>query len=641
MCGIAGFVDLKRQMPQDRLRQIGHAMGERIAHRGPDSWDCWADETVGVSFAHRRLSIIELSPSGAQPMSSSDGRYVVVFNGEIYNFEDLRVWVEAAAGRVWRGRSDTEVMLEALSLYGIEATLQRCNGMFAIALWDRQEHTLTLARDRIGEKPLYYGLSSDTFLFGSELKAFRAHPSWRGRMDSSVLPSYLRFGYVPAPRTIYEGIWKLPPGTFATVPLAKLGEPLVPAPYWTFPKPNPTGMDPVQAVDELQDLLRASIRRQTVSDVPLGAFLSGGIDSSVVTAMMQEQSSRPVRSFSIGFDDPALNEAPHAKAIATHIGTEHTELYVSARQAMDLAPSLGEIYDEPFADSSQIPTTLLARLVRDHVTVALSGDAGDELFGGYVRYDVLQQFQAFGGGVPEPLRGALAKMIGVVPLGPLRFVTGLVSKDIAARVRPDQISRVQRLLRMESGQTLYRNLMSQISEPGHLISAPERSSLLDNKALWNEIGASGPWAAYTDALTYLPDDILVKVDRASMASSLEVRVPLLDPDIIALASRVDWKTKTHDGQLKWPLKTLLERYVPRSLFDRPKMGFGVPLGAWLRGDLRSWAEEILRSDVGPVAGHLDAVEIQRLWDDHLSGRQDSASALWTILMLKDWSLRNV
>lgn len=618
--------------------RFGAAMGDRIAHRGPDGAGCWADAESGVSLAHRRLAIIDLSPLGHQPMTSVSDDLVMVFNGEIYNFQEMRAWVDSVRPTSWRGHSDTEVLLEAFSVFGVEAALQRANGMFAIALWDKRKRTLTLARDRIGEKPLYYGRSGSTFLFASELKAFAAHPAWKPALNEAVIPSYLRYGYVPAPHSIYRGVGKLPAGSQVTVSLD--GQAADPQNYWILPIPSPSGGDFEEQLDGLHKALRESVRLRMVSDVPLGAFLSGGIDSSLITAVMQEQSSAPVKSFSIGFDVAALDEAPFAKTVAAHLGTDHTELYVSASEAMALAPQLGETYDEPFADSSQMPTMLLSRLVRSHVTVALSGDAGDELFGGYVRYEVLQKCQRLLSSAPRPLRRAAAAALGVAPLEILRTLVGVAAPNLASRVQRHQVDRMRQLLSQDTAQSVYLNLMSQISSLSDLVDLPEQPGLLMDGALWAGIKPAGAWAAYADALTYLPDDILVKVDRASMASSLEVRVPFLDPQIIQIASRMSWSDKTR-GELKHPLKVLLARYLPTEIFDRPKMGFGVPLGAWLRGELRNWAEDLLSRDVGLAQGILNQAEIDRLWSEHLSGAADHASALWTVLMLRDWSSRSV
>lgn len=637
MCGIAGFVDTTRSLSAERLKAIGLAMGDQISHRGPDSFGCWAQEDAGVSLSHRRLAIIDLSETGEQPMTSHCGRYVIVFNGEIYNFEELRSWL-GPQGVNWRGTSDTEVLLECLATRGVKPTLQRAAGMFAFALWDKRTRTLTLARDRAGEKPLYYGFMGRSFVFASELKALKVHPEWEGRLNEDVLPSYLRFGYVPSPHSIFDGISKLPPGSILTLDLrASELRPVVES-YWSWPKPDRQECSPGEIVDELDAALKRSVSSMMMADVPLGSFLSGGIDSSVVTAVMQSISDHPVRTFAIGFDVDALNEAPFAAGVAKHLGTQHTEMYVSAAQAQQTVPELGGIYDEPFADSSQIPTLLLSRLVRQHVTVALSGDAGDELFGGYTRYGFLGKLDRALGWCPESLRGGLSAVIGHAPIGLARRAAAPFVSGTTIRFDERQVERLKRMLRLP-GRHLYRDMMSQIAEPQQISSREELESIFDNFGLWRDIRPAGAWAAYVDALTYLPDDILTKVDRASMSTSLEVRVPMLHPDIISIAARTSWATKTRGGASKWPLRQLLSRYVPAELYERPKMGFGVPLGAWLRGELKPWAADILASSPPLLDGHLDSAAIESLWSEHSSGARDNSSALWTLIMLKDWAIR--
>ena len=640
MCGIAGFVDLRPSRDSSTLESIGKAMGNQIAHRGPDDSGVWTDPYSGVCLSHRRLSIVDLSPAGHQPMTSQDGRYVMIFNGEIYNHKRLRNDLEARFGGIaWRGTSDTEVLLEGIARLGFTEALGKAEGMFALAAWDRAERRLMLARDRVGEKPLYYGLVGSTFIFASELKALQAHPDWRGELNTSIVPSYLRLGYVPAPHSIYRNIYKLEAGHFISAPAGELNQPQ-PLPYWRFPLPTSTRMDERNALDVLESTLRSAIGRQLEADVPVGCFLSGGVDSSLVTALAQSVSARPIRTYSIGFDDPDFNEAPFAAAIARHLRTEHTELYVDGPTAVAVVPQLSQIYDEPFADSSQIPTTLLSRLTRQHVTVALSGDAGDELFGGYDRYALLERVRWVFEQVPAPLRLAGAAALAGAPASAVLSFARLLP-EIGPRLSVTRLERVASFLRYGTGYDAYKDLMSQFPAPSLVApSLAEVDSKLDDKVFRRAIDGLPPWAAFIDALTYLPDDILVKVDRASMAASLETRVPMLDPEVIGCAAQFPWPLKRKDGISKWPLRALLARHVPRELFDRPKRGFGVPLGSWLREDLREWAEALLQPGVGLIPDILDAGAVGRLWRNHLSGRRDNKYRIWTLLMLQQWAVEN-
>ena len=587
-------------------------------------------------------------------MRSHDGRYITTFNGEIYNYRDLRrdLEREAHAGQPlagWRGHSDTEVLLEAITRHGIAGALQRAVGMFAMGIWDRERRELTLARDRIGEKPLYYGYVGGALVFGSELKALAAHPGWRAEIDREALTAYLRFAYVPHSHSIYRGVCKLLPGTIVTFTPHDIAQRILPQPrsYWSATeaiagaKRDPFRGTESEAVDELERLLRQSIRDQMVADVPLGAFLSGGIDSSTVVALMQAQSNRPVRTFSIGFHERGYNEAEQAKAVARHLGTDHTELYVTPQQALDVIPRLPSIYDEPFADSSQVPTFLVAELARRHVTVSLSGDAGDELFAGYNRYFVGKRVWDRVAHVPRRLRGALAAaLIGPSPRAWDR-VFSLIAPMLPASARiqlpGDKLHKLARMLTPPSAEAFYLGLVSQIADPDAVatqgVEAPSMLALSDR---WPPLADFTERMMYLDLVSYLPDDILVKVDRAAMAVSLETRVPLLDHRVVEFAWRLPLSMKIRDGLGKHVLRQVLYRHVPRALIERPKMGFGVPIDAWLRGPLREWAEALLDPHRLAREGYLHSGPVREKWSEHLSGRRNWSYWLWTVLMFQAW-----
>jgi asparagine synthase (glutamine-hydrolysing) len=644
MCGIAGFLQTRHPFAEPELRAIGSRMGERITHRGPDEGDVWVDAEAGVSLSHRRLSIIDLSPAGHQPMASADGRYVVAFNGEIYNFADLRKELEVL-GRVFRGHSDTEVLLEAVSAWGLLEATRRFNGMFAFALWDRQARALHLARDRFGEKPLYYAWVDGAFLFASELKALRAHPAFTAEVDRDALALFMELAYVPEPECIYRGTRKLPPASLLTVTADRAGS-CRPAEYWSLRNTVEASLlDPFsgtteEATEQLEVLLRDAVRLRMYADVPLGAFLSGGIDSSTVVALMQAQSSRPVKTFTIGFREDVFNEAQHARAVAKHLGTEHTELYLSARDALDVVPRLPVLYDEPFADPSQIPTFLVAGLARRHVTVSLSGDAGDELFGGYVRYAVTRSLWDRIRGIPAPLRrGVSAALRGAPGLAELLY--GGVRRLLPAHLRfnniRDKLQRLASVVGSDSPSGVYRELI------GHwkcgdspVLGSSGRDPRLDGLG-------GGAWdnrlvesMMFLDSVTYLPGDILAKVDRASMGVSLEARVPFLDTRVVEFAWRLPLEMKVRDGVGKWILREVLHRHVPRALVERPKMGFGVPVGDWLRGPLRSWAEDLLARDRLERQGFLRTDAVQTALRDHVAGRREHPYRLWNVLMFQTW-----
>ncbi len=510
--------------------------------------------------------------------------------------------------------------------------------MFALAIWDRAERRLVLARDRAGEKPLYYGRAGSTFLFGSELKALQAHPDWRGELNLGAVSNYLRFSYVPEPHSIYRGIYKLEAGHYISADLRELSEPQSIA-YWRYPLPTSSREAPPGALDELEATLQRAIGRQLEADVPVGCFLSGGIDSSLVTALAQTTSARAVRTYSIGFDEPELNEAPFAAAIARHLHTDHTELYIDGRAAIEVVPQLSQVYDEPFADSSQIPTLLLSRLTRRHVTVALSGDAGDELFGGYGHYARLGQVQWVYDAIPTSVRRTAAfALTGAAG----RAAVGAAQRlGLSSQFSKNRLLWLRTFLPLTSGYEAYLYRRSTFPRPEAIApTIMEGWNKLADPDYRRQVSDLAPWAAYMDAQTYLPDDILVKVDRASMSTSLEVRVPMLDPEVIECAARFPWESKHRGGVGKWPLRDILRRHVPAELFERPKRGFGVPLATWLRGDLRDWGAALLTPGTGLLTGLLDAPTVERLWQDHVEERQDNASRLWVLLMLQQWAVEN-
>ncbi len=657
MCGITGFWQ-PDGCSHDEGAAVGRAMADALATRGPDDVGVWVDDTAGVALAHRRLSVLDLSPAGHQPMVSPSGRYVIAYNGEIYNHLELRAELDKiGAGETapfrWRGHADTETLLAAFDVWGIEATLKKAVGMFAFALWDRRTRTLTLARDRMGEKPLYYGWVKGALVFGSELKALRAFPGFDQAIDRGALALFLRHNYVPAPWSIYENIWKLPQASFvqfachpdtAKPQAAGRGDVRT---YWSLPtvaeqgQINPWAGSEQEAREELERLLRQSIRGQMLADVPLGAFLSGGIDSSTVVALMQAMSDRPVKTFTVGFHEARYNEATHAKAVAQHLGTDHTELYVTPVEAQAVIPRLPHLYDEPFADSSQIPTFLVAQLARRHVTVALSGDGGDELFGGYNRYFWASRIWRWLGPTPHTLRKGLA--YGLTRLSPSAWnkVFSAVAFLLPARLRygnlGDKLHKLAGLLQAASAEDVYYFLVSQWKHPERLVfGSSEPATVLTERQQWPRLKDFESRMMYLDQRSYLPDDILVKVDRAAMGVSLETRVPLLDHRLVEFAWRVPPAMKIRAGQGKWLLRQVLYRYVPRDLVERPKMGFGVPIDAWLRGPLREWAEDLLAEDRLRREGYLDSSPIRKKWQEHLSGHRNWVYPLWTVLMFQAW-----
>lgn len=621
-------------------------MGTTLVHRGPDAGDIWCDPGCGVGLSHRRLAILDLTSAGAQPMVSGSGRFVVAFNGEIYNHLELR---DELPGPEWRGHSDTETLLAAVEAWGLDKALLRLVGMFAIALWDRESQELSLARDRLGEKPLYYGWQGGVFLFGSELKALTAHPEWRAEVDRDGLALFMRYGYVPQPWTIWRGIRKLSPGT-----VLKLRNPLQagvlpePTAYWrasdVLGTHGESGMTDEEATDRLGHLLRQSIAGQMLSDVPLGAFLSGGVDSSTIVALMQVQSARPVRTFSVGFSEADYNEAPHAAAVASHLGTDHTEFILAPGDALAAIPDIPGVYDEPFGDSSQIPTRLVAAMARRHVTVCLSGDAGDELFGGYNRYvwgrSIWHRIRA----LPVSLRVTAGRLItGISP-----EAWDDVGRRLPARLRQptlgDRLHKLAAVLDAPDAAALYQQLIMQQREPESIVRGAVPATIwADKEALAfrqrHDDADLVDRMMFHDLVGYLGDDILTKVDRAAMSVSLETRIPMLDHRLVEFAWSLPQHMKIRNGQGKWLLRQVLYRYVPAKLIERPKQGFAIPLDAWLRGPLRDWAEHLLSEARLRQEGYLHPEPVRRKWTEHLSGRRNWQHWLWNVLMFQAWQER--
>lgn len=645
MCGIAGFLEPNSRSSPEALELVALRMANTLRHRGPDDGGAWADGEVGVALGMRRLAILDLSQAGHQPMQSASGRYVIVYNGEVYNCEELRQELKTQDGvPPFRGHSDTEVMLAAFELWGVLDSLRHFNGMFAFALWDRQERTLTLARDRFGEKPLFYSIVGGKLLFASELKALRAHPGFAAEIDSGAVALYLRHNCIPAPYSIYKNTYKLPPASSLTLSALDLRS--RPKAYWSVRESVEAGAsspfegDEQDAIGELDSLLRDAVKIRMYSDVPLGAFLSGGVDSSTIVSLMQAQSSLAVKTFSIGLHEHDYNEASDAARVARHLHTDHSELYVTPQEAMAVVPLLPQIYDEPFADPSQIPTFLVSKLARQHVTVSLSGDGGDELFGGYNRH-------VWGGPLwrkLQPLPHWLRRLgsAGITALSPetwnflFRTLKPVLPRDSQQRVPGFKLHKLASVMTSSDASEMYYRFTSHWFSPEEVVlGAAEPPTLLTTRNL-AQLPTATEQMMYLDTVTYLPDDILTKLDRATMAVSLEGRVPFLDHRIAEFAWRLplSWRVRGREG--KWILRQVLYNYVPRELVERPKAGFGIPLDSWLRGPLRDWAEALLDEGRLRREGLLDPKLIRKCWQEHLSGRRRWQYHLWDVLMFQAW-----
>lgn len=649
MCGFVGFLTGGQWARDEVAPSLLERMAAAIVHRGPDSAGYWHDAISGIALGHRRLAIVELSPTGAQPMRSACGRYVMAFNGEIYNHLDLRRQLDTEGRNTgWHGHSDTETLLAGFSAWGLRVTIERCIGMFAIAVWDKRERSLTLVRDRLGEKPLYYGWQGTgadaCLLFGSDLAAIKAHPAFAADINRDALALYMRHNAIAAPHSIYRDIYKLQPGCLLTVSLTQR-EPKREV-YWSLPQvalqgaAAPFAGTEVEAVDALEALLKDTVRQQMMADVPLGAFLSGGVDSSTVVALMQAQSQRPVKTFTIGFNEEGYNEALHAKAVAHHLGTDHTELYVTPQQALDVIPKLPQLYSEPFSDSSQIPTFLVSQLARQQVTVSLSGDAGDELFAGYSRYVFTRNLWRRLERLPQPLRRL--GVAGIQALSPTSWntlckpVQPLLPGAMRRSNMGDKLHKGAALLNARSVDELYLYLVTHWKPDGLVLGATEPFTHLRG----NPLSLAGldevQRMMVLDAVTYLPDDILSKVDRAAMGVSLETRVPFLDHRVVEFAWQLPQHLKLRGRVGKWALREVLYRHVPKEMIERPKMGFGVPIDEWLRGPLRDWAEDLLSESRLRQEGYFNPEPIRQKWTEHVSGERNWQHHLWDVLMFQAW-----
>jgi len=645
MCGITGFWDISRQISTDYLPIIVQQMSKSLIHRGPDDGGSWVDGEVGIALGHRRLSIVDLSPQGHQPMISSDGRYVIVFNGEVYNFPELRKQLQSL-GYSFCGHSDTEVMLSAICEWGVLEATKRFNGMFAFAVWDRQGRVLHLGRDRIGEKPLYYGWCGHTFIFASELKAFKVHPDFQPEINRDALALFLRFSYIPAPYSIYQGIYKLPPATLLSWNGTAIHP--QPVPYWSAKIAAESGVaypftgSENEAILHLEELLKDAVKMRMLADVPLGAFLSGGIDSSTIVALMQSQSQQPVKTFSIGFHEQDYNEAEYAKSVAQHLGTDHRELYVTSDEAMAVIPKLPSLYDEPFSDPSQIPTFLVSQLARNHVTVSLSGDGGDELFAGYKRYFLARSIWHKIGWIPQTVRHSTAKALTSVSAQTWNRGFEPINTILPAKLNfGDKLHKLASILAVSHPDMMYVDLVSYLQEPEKVvIDSSQLNTVFSDGNFWASLPNFTERMMYLDLISYLPGDILVKVDRATMGVSLEGRIPFLDHRVVEFAGQIPLSMKIRGNQGKWLLRQVLYKYVPRELIERPKMGFGIPIGTWLRGPLRAWAEDLLDESRLRREGYFHPQPIRQKWDEHQNGDRNWQHHLWLILMFQAWLAEN-
>jgi asparagine synthase (glutamine-hydrolysing) len=647
MCGFAGAFEIGT--PDDAWRDRLGAMAKALVHRGPDDEGLWWDPAAGIGLAFRRLAILDLSVEGHQPMTSPSGRHVIAFNGEVFNFAELREELDREGPRNWRGHSDTEVMLAAIETWGLPGAVSRFVGMFAFALWDRSERRLHLVRDRLGIKPLYWGRCGATLLFGSEMTALRRHPAFDAPLDRDAIASYLRFNFVPAPGCAFAGFRKLEPGAIRTFDLSD-GRPTSESRlerYWSFREVVERGREHPfegtdgEAIDELERRLSESVRLRMIADVPLGAFLSGGIDSSLVVALMRRVSTGTVKTFTIGFEEREYDESGYAREVAGRLGTEHTERILGAGETLAAVPRIAALFDEPFADSSQVPTLLVSELARRHVTVSLSGDGGDESFAGYKRYALAADLERSLGRIPRPARAVLAAALGKVPVAAanrgLSFLDPWLRRYGSGGAAGDKLRKLAELLALRDGRAVYLDLLSHWKRPEAVVpGSRELLRLADGIGLLESLRDPIERGMADDTLAYLPDDILVKVDRTSMSVGLEARVPLLDHRVVEFAWQLPLRLKVREGNGKWALRQVLYRHLPRELVDRPKMGFGLPIDSWLRGPLRAWAEDLLAEDRLRRGGLLDPAPVREKWAEHLSGRRNWHYYLWDVLMLESW-----